>query len=191
MKRFAVLVFALAGCGSPCPQPFFDGDGNDEAWRTMLDGEARARADDSKAIQVFFPADGAVISASGAPPKFYWTTPLSASRDPAAPRGILANRSPSWLSRAGGWVYSSAWAHRPPVTGPVHFLRIAVPNRACPLEVLTTRNEWTPNEAAWALLKTFTTRTLTFDSFSAYLQENRITEGPFHFSKPLNLTVAK
>jgi hypothetical protein len=95
------------------------------------------------------------------------------------------------LARASELLYSSAWAHLPPVTGPIHWLRLTSSTQACPLEVLTTRSEWTPNEAAWATLKTFTTGTVKLDAFSAYLQDNRISEGEYHFSKPLSLTITK
>ena len=193
MKSLLALVCAavLAGCGGKCPPPYYDGAGSDEAWRTMQDGEAHARADDANAVHLFFPTEAVVISATGTPPTFNWTTPLTASRE-TLPRGdAIASRESSWSSSVGGWIYGSAWAHLPPITGPTHFLRITVPRQTCPLEVLTTRTEWTPNEAAWAALKTFTTGTLTFDVFSAYLQENRITEGPYHFTRPLSFTVAK
>ena len=117
--------------GTPCPpEPFYDGKGTDEAWRTMLDAEARATKDDAKAVTLIFPADAEKIP-TATKPKLTWTSPLVAtSRVPARKR--------SMLSRVGDLVYGSAWAHLPPVTGPVHLLRISVPKRSCPIEVLTT-----------------------------------------------------
>ena len=94
------------------------------------------------------------------------------------------------LSRLSQLMYSSAWAHLPPVTGPVHLLRITVPKQTCPIEVLTTRTEWIPSSDAWAQLKDTGAQSLKLDVFSAYLQENRISEGPFHFARPLTFTVA-
>ena len=193
MKLFlaiSALALLLGGCGSPCPEPYYDGAASDEAWRTMQDGEARATVNDAKAVKLSFPVEGEKLSAAGQVPLFKWTTPLMASLT-VPPRTASSVRPASVLSRVGGWFYSSAWAHLPPVTAPLHLLRIKVPNRACPLEVLTTRTEWTPTTAAWADLKTFTSGTLTLDVFSAYLTENHITEGEFHLSKPVSFTVTK
>ncbi len=175
---------ALAGCGgNKCPEPFFDGKGSDEAWRTMQDAEARAKGDDAKAVTLFFPVDAQKIS-TAMTPKFHWSTPLTAS---AAPR---PDRTRSTFSRLSAQLYGSAWAHLPPVTGPVHLLRITAPGRSCPIEVLTTLREWTPSTAAWSQLQETMGQTLTFDVFSAYLQENRISEGPFHFMTPKTFSVA-
>lgn len=184
-----LALAAVSSCGSKCPEPSYFGAASDEAWRTMQDGEGRAKADDAKAVQLTFPTPGAAISGAGAPPTFLWTTPLTASRDRIVPRGLLSQRAPSWPERVSGWLYSSAWAHLPPVTGPIHWLRITVPGRACPLETVTTLNEWTPNDAAWKDLKAQTKGTLSFDVLSAYLQQNRISEGPYHFTRPLTFTV--
>ena len=108
------LVLALIGCGSNCPDPFYDGAASDEAWRTMQDAEVRAVANDAKAVHLFFPTEGEKLNGAGAAPTFKWTSPLIASRlTPPGPR------QQSMLSRVSGWIYSTAWAHLPPVTGPV------------------------------------------------------------------------
>ena len=179
-----LLTVALAGCGgNTCPEPFYDGKGTDEAWRTMKDAEARAKKDDAKAVTLFRPAAGEQLPAASVP-TFNWSTPLTASAI-ALPAG-----RPSILSRLGALVYSSAWAHLPPVTGPLHLLRITVPERACPIELVTTRVEWIPSTTAWSQLKDTGNQPLRLDVFSAYLQENRITEGPFHFTTPVTFSVA-
>ena len=183
MKLIPVLLILAACGGATCPEPFYDGKGSDESWRTMLDGEARATKDDSKAVTFFLPTEGQQLPKDN-PPTFNWSTPLMASsiRLPAC--------SPSMLSRLSELVYASAWAHLPPVTGPVHLLRITVPKRTCPIEVLTTRIEWIPSTEAWTQLKGTAGATLSMDVYSAYLQENRISEGPYHLTAPVKFSVA-
>ncbi len=184
----ALLALALTACGTPpsCPDPFYDGKGSDEAWRTMQDGEARATKDDSKAVTLFYPTEGEKIP-NAMSPTFKWSTPLTASLLPLPARPY---RSPSMLSRLSELVYSSAWAHLPPVTGPLHLLRISVPNQSCPIELVTTKVEWIPTAEAWTKLKATAGKTLTLDVYSAYVVENRISEGPFHLTQTLTFSVA-
>lgn len=188
--RFSILLASsllLTACsgGSPCPEPLYDGKASDEAWRTMLDGESRATKNDAKVVTFSLPTEGMQLP-NAMPATFKWTTPLTASLTPA-PAG--PSRRASMLSRLGELVYSSAWAHLPPVTGPLHLIRITgVPNRTCPVEVVTTKTEWTPSAETWTLLKGGAT--LKMDVFSAYLQENRIAEGPYHFTNLQTFSVA-
>lgn len=189
MHRALIAVAAgalLVGCGGKtCPEPYYDGVAHDEALRAMVDAASRAVADELKAAKFSFPTDGEKLNAAGAAPTFTWTSTLVASGARPSPQRR------SSLARIGEWLYPSAWAHGPPVTGQAHYLRITVPNRMCPLEVITTKTTWIPSDAAWNELKTFTSGTLTLDAFSAYLTNNRITEGPYRLSKPLSITVAK
>lgn len=180
----ALTVAVLTACPGPtCPEPFYDGKASDEAWRTLADGEARAKQDDAKAVKLFAPTEGASFSGASAP-TFNWTTPLTAAaRSPA--------QRPAILSQLGALLYGTAWAHLPPVTGPAHLLRISVPGRTCAIEVVTTKNEWIPNTGAWTQLQGTAGQSLSLDVYSAYLQENRISEGPFHFTKPLKFAVSK
>ena len=78
--KFLPVLLLLAACsgGSTCPEPFYDGKGSDEAWRTMLDGESRATKDDTKAVTFFLPTDGQQLPKDN-PPTFKWSTPLTAS----------------------------------------------------------------------------------------------------------------
>jgi hypothetical protein len=183
----SLTLMALLGCGTKCPEPYYDGSASDEAWRTMQDGEARATVDDSKAVKLFFPLEGAQLSGGGAAVTFKWSSPLTAARERSAPTPMHA----STLSRLGELFYSSAWAHLPPVTGAIHWLQLTAPKQTCRMEVLTTRNEWIPNEAAWAQLKTFTAGPVSLDVFSAYLQETRISEGEYHLSKPVGFSIGQ
>lgn len=174
----------LTGCGgATCPEPFYDGKGSDESWRTLKDGEARATRNDAKAVTLFVPLEGQKL-APAAPATFTWTTPLTASLRRLPPQSL------SRFSVLSGLVYGSAWAHLPPVTGPLHLLRITAPGRTCPIEVVTSKTEWIPSAEAWAQLKDTGAQTLTLDVFSAYLQENRISEGPFHRTRPITFSVA-
>lgn len=183
MKLLLCLLTLTACSGSTCPEPFYDGKASDEVGRTMRDGEARATKDDGKAVTMFLPIEGQKIP-TATPPTFKWSSPLSASTT------RLPEARPSMLSRLGELVYSSAWAHLPPVTGPVHWLRITVPRRTCPIEVVTSRVEWIPSTEGWTQLKDTGGQVLSLDVFSAYLQENRISEGEFHFSRPLTFSLA-
>ncbi len=182
LASLSLVVLCACGSAPTCPEPFYDGKGSDESWRSMQDGEARATKDDTKAVTLFAPTANQSFP-SATPFKLTWSTPLTASLDrPARAR-------PSTLSQLGNFIYSSAWAHLPPVTGPLHLLRISDGTNACPIEVVTTRLEWTPNDAAWAKLKEKAGKKLTLDVYSAYLLENRISEGPFHLTKPVGFTV--
>ena len=118
--------------------------------------------------------------------------PLSASRE-TRPRGRLAARERSLLSTVGELLIPSAWAHLPPVNGPIYWVRITVPQRACKIELLTTKTSWTPPADAWALLTgtDVVNKPLSVDAFSTYMQDNRVTVGPYHLSKALTFTVAK
>lgn len=184
MLHRALLVtvsLALAACQPKCPEPQYEGKASDEAWLTMIDGEDRATADAMKGPQLGT-ADGAALPASPAP-TFQWSSTLISS----APRRVPAP-SPRPSHPLRGLFISEAWAHLPPVTGAIFWFKIAVPGEACPVEVLSTRTEYTPTEGIWATLKKGTgPRTIT--GISAYLTDNRITEGPFKMPSPVTFTV--
>lgn len=183
MRALVAAALLLAACspGATCPEPYYDGKGSDEAWRALQDGESRAKTDDAKAVAFSVPAVGMKLPTDVAP-KFVWTSALMAGAPlPPPTRGMLAVVS--------DLVYSSAWAHLPPVTGPAHWFRITVPNKTCGIELMTTRSEWTPSAEAWAALKDTKGATLSMDVFSAYLQDNRISEGPYHLTKPVTFSV--
>ncbi len=86
-------------------------------------------------------------------------------------------------------VVPRAHAHLPPVTGDIYLLEVDVPGRTCPVAALTTA-ELSVSFATsdWEIIAAGggdrTARLL-----SAYLVDNRVTEGPF-VAAPLPFTIA-
>jgi hypothetical protein len=177
----AAVSFTLAACGATCPEPQYDGKASDEAYKTLVDGEARATVDDAKAATLQL-TDGMSFPAATVP-TFYWTSSLTAS---AAPPPVKPAPAP-WYRDL---FISSAWAHLPPVTGAIFWLKITVPGQQCPVELLSTRTQWTPTAEVWATLSKGT-GARKIDSRSAYLIENRISEGEFKPSSAVTFTVSQ
>ena len=175
------VAFVVAACGPKCPEPQYEGRASDEAWLTMIDAEARATADDMKA-PVLQLTEGMQLPASPVP-TFRWTSTLASSTPSFGPR--TPKPSPWWR----GLLISEAHAHLPPVTGVIYWFKIAVPGEKCPVELLSTRTEWTPTEEIWTKLRSGRgARSITAQS--AYLTENRITEGPFKTPAAVTFTVS-
>ncbi|MBK7861439.1 MAG: hypothetical protein IPJ65_23050 [Archangiaceae bacterium] len=173
------LVFTA--CSSKCPEPQYEGKASDEAYLTMVDAESRATADDAKAPRLDL-AEGATLPKSPVP-TLRWSSTLTAKAAPPQPR------SPPAVPWYRGLVYSEAWAHLPPVTGSIFWFKFAVPGEQCPVEMISTRNEWTPPADVWAKL-TAGTGARQVTAQSAYLTENRITEGPYRTSGALSFSIS-
>jgi hypothetical protein len=177
----AVVVPTLFACPSRCPDPQYEGKASDEAYLTMVDAESRATADAMMAPQLQL-TDGMQFPMNPVP-TWFWTSTLTASVDRPLPQPAPQHRP--WYR---GLILSEAWAHLPPVTGAIFWFKIAVPGQQCPVELLSTRNEWTPTTDIWTTLSKGTgARTITAQS--AYLTENRITEGPYKMPSPVTFTV--
>lgn len=189
MRRTTLLcptLLALA-CGSaPCPEPSYQGAGSDEAWLSLLDAEAKATVDPAKSVAFTTPKDGATLGTAEAP-VFAWSSSLVASRG-ALPAPAFT--PPSAWERARALLLPSAWAHLPPVTGPIFFVRIRVPGRSCPVELISTLKSWQLGEEAFGILKGSAGKELTVEALSAYLVQNRVTEGPFKVATPVRFKVA-
>lgn len=194
----AVIVTALpalvAGCGGEdCStiEPAYVGDASDEAWRVLLDG--RADAESSGDVPVFTaPAADSALPA-GTSPTFTWESPLrlaSASMPTVAP---ARRRAPGLLeapfSAVSALVFPRAHAHLPPVTGDIYLLEVDVPGRTCPVAGLTTADlSFTFATSDWeAIAADGGARTARL--LSAFLVDNRVTEGPF-VAAPLTFTIA-
>ena len=178
----ALLSFGLWHCGdddpSECPEPAYGGDATDEAWRTMVDGDDRAIVGDEHAPALTEPAEAAEVSAAGTSLRIVWASPIArARRVPRGPRRAVP--APAWPAGLGSLLEGTAWAHLPPVTGDIYWLRLTVPGRVCPLEAVTTQLEWVVSGDAWQDVRAAVGQTVTIDLTSAYLNENRITEGPY------------
>jgi hypothetical protein len=193
------MAACLAGCGSPdCStvEPSYLGDASDEAWRVLLDQRASA-ATGGDAPVFTAPAAGSAHSPDVAP-AFSWDSSLRlAMQAPAetrqtthmatAPvgRGLLN----TVLTTLSGLVIPSAHAHLPPVTGDIYLLKINIPKQTYPITTLTT-TELTVTFAddAWdAIAAGGGERTARL--MSAYLVDNRVTEGPF-VAAPLSFSIA-
>ncbi len=187
--RWVVVPLALLpiACGQKCPEPQYEGRASDEAHLTMVDAESRATADADKAPK--FTLTDATELPSASLPTFRWSSSIASQR-PLSPRrgeGQGEGRKAPWWR---GLLISEAYAHLPPVTGVIFWLRFTVPGEQCPVEVLTTKTDYTPTQEVWTKLKSGTgARSLTGQS--AYLTENRITEGPFKTPGPVTFTVSK
>lgn len=186
----ALLLFTAA-CGKDeeepkCGAPLYGGSATDEAWMTMVDAQKKS-ADSSRAVTVTWPHEGEYHSLNNPPPAITWTSPLRASLVRDTP-GKLAQASPqrsrgvlSWL---GELLIPTAEAHLPPYTGDIYWVQISVPGRECPVEMLTSELSWQLDADTWSPLSEPTTQGLSLQITSAYLQENRLKEGPFKMAQP-------
>lgn len=192
MKRFfVVVVFGLgstitctqtsdtsSGGGSSsgqaaAPEPIYAGDTTDEAWLEMWDQQRNATDSTTQAATLVTPAENQTLSAQN-PPTFEWTSPLAMRGAPSATHrhAMLAPRA-SW-----SWV-STAWAHGDPVTGAVHWLRFTLPG-GNQVHVFTTELAWTPTVAQWQPFAAAGNADIRLEVTSAYMNQNRVAQGPFH-----------
>jgi hypothetical protein len=173
----------------PCGEPYYGGRASDEAWRSMLDGERLTTVNDAQSPTFTQPSEGQTYSASGTLPRFEWTPPVRTTR--RAPRAASAralasgHRAPprSLWQRVKELFVGTAWAHLPPVTGDVYFLRFRVAGRTCPVSLLTTETFWQVPDDAWTALGGGGAEPVRIEITRAYLRDNRITEGPFRPSQ--------
>ena len=188
------VMLSATACGpTQCPEPFYGGNATDEVWVVLSDAKGRANLDDAQSLQVKSPARDATISAAGTKPDFTWSSSLSASREPV-PAGLWSKPAYAQAtSRIATWLSDTLLAHEAPVTGAMHWLRFTTLQSSCPaVEVVTSTNQWTPNDTAWAQLKTAATgKTVTIEAISAYVTENRITEGPFRPTHCVSFTLGQ
>lgn len=167
-----------------CGDPAYDGSASDEAWLTMIDGEAIVKLGDARAPVIESPAEGATLSLSGPPIELRWTSSLSAAlsprRSPRTPAERVEAGTLTRLTRAASGLFvSTAFAHLPPVTGDIYDLKLSIPGRTCPIEILTTELDYPLSASQWAALGASGAGTITLEITSAFLRENRITEGPY------------
>lgn len=175
------VLCGLGACSNKCPEPVYEGKASDEAYLSVLDAESRAQVDPSKAAVFSAPTVGQHF-ASAEPPTLRWSSALMARR---APPPLQQPTQPR--PGAFDWLYASAWAHLAPVNGAIYWLRFSLNGEQCPaLAVLTTRTEYTATIAAWAPLAG---HSVSLTGLSAYLVENRITEGPFTPAESVSFTV--
>jgi hypothetical protein len=169
MTKWLLPLLALSACSpavDPCGDPFYGTGATDEAWQAMVDADGRAVVDDSKSAAI-------TQTPTEANRTIKWTTPLTAKVLRSPSRGVLATLR--------SWVISDAYAHLPPITGPVHVLKIRVSGETCPIRVVTTQTEWPVKDEAWPKIKDHSP---CAEITSAYLNQNRVSEGPYKQREP-------
>jgi hypothetical protein len=185
----AALSLATSACdsSSECGEPLYAGKGSDEVWHALVDVKQRP-ADSSQAVTVVSPSEGELYATDAAPPLWQWTSPLRASLD--RPRtGTLALAAPHRSSRSftawlGELLVPTAHAHLPPYTGDIYWVEVSTPGSKCPVaQVLTTDLSWQLDANTWTELGK-SGQSFSVQVTSAYLQENRVTEGPYTLATP-------
>ncbi|MBX7100700.1 MAG: hypothetical protein K1X89_23505 [Myxococcaceae bacterium] len=186
-----VTLLLVSACGGgTCPEPRYGGKATDEAWRSLVDAEARATVDAAKAPGFSVPMPDQAFPAASAP-TFTWASTLVVRPEtPGVHRYAAAPPPRSAWQHLSDLVVPSAWAHLAPITGPVHLLRVAVPGRTCPVELVTTQTTWALAADEWKVLTDAKGKTFTLSAVSAYLEQNRVTEGPYRPASTLNFTVS-
>lgn len=177
-----VVVFssAGAGCVDDCNavEPAYAGAATDEVWRVMLD--ARANAEESTDVEVVVPAAGDEVKQGDDPPAFAWDSTLVAAVElPRFPDARAhRRRARGLLDDVSALLFPAALAHQPPITSDVYFLEIDVPGRTCPVAALTTLESMIFADDDWDVV-TSAPGERTLHLLSAFVTENRVTEGPF------------
>ncbi len=194
---FAACSVVVVGGASACvdegdcnaSEPEFAGAATDEVWRVMLD--ARASADETTDVEILVPAAGDEVKKGDDPPAFTWDSALVASLE--LPRFNDAQgrkkRQRGLFDELSSVVFPTALAHQPPITSDVYFLEIDVPGRTCPVAAVTTLESMIFATDDWdEVTKEPGERTLNI--LSAFLTENRVTEGPYT-AKPVAFSVVE
>jgi hypothetical protein len=179
---FACALAAL-GCGAnPCDlEPAYGGDATDEVWHVLDDAKDDAKEGDD-AADIERPTAGQAFQASDGPPTFSWTSALKLALAPAHPPQLRRARSgvDALVDSLANALVPRAFAHEPPITCDAYLVDVTVPGQQCPVQAVTTELEATLDDAAWEIVGAAKGQ----DGFSivvtsAYLESNRITEGPF------------
>jgi len=186
----AALLLTLVACesGSECGEPLYAANATDEAWHGLEDALKRA-PDSSRAVTLLSPSEGQVYTGADAAPLWEWSSPLSSVLEQDGAKGRLALRARprperSVLSWVGELLVPTAHAHLPPYTGDLYLVEVSVPGRTCPVRVLTSELAWQLDTASWNTLREAAGNALTVQVTSAYLEQNRVTEGPFRMATP-------
>ncbi|PTL83281.1 hypothetical protein [Vitiosangium sp. GDMCC 1.1324] len=188
----ATLALATSACTSEtteeCAEPLYAGKATDEAWHAMVDVKSKP-IDSSRAVNLLSPTSGEVYPADATPPAWEWTSPLRASlmRPQQGALALEAAPRPSrsltaWL---GDLFIPTAHAHLPPYTGDLYWVEVSTPGSTCPVvQVLTSELSWQLDANTWAELGKNAGKDLTVQVMSAYLVQNRVTEGPYRLDPP-------
>jgi len=200
----AAALVAIAGCtgssGGDQPDPRCDetivpyqGKATDEACKTMLSAEDAGQimiGPAGGAYPVFtHPTNGETLAAASigtALDVTYASTLGGMGLRPHRPRPV-----PMWQRVLDAVSpVSVAWAHLPPITGPLYMVRLYnLSGRTSPFLLFTTRLDALVTGSNLAFVKATTTTSVRVQITGAYLTENVIlnppTDGPFRPNKDL------
>jgi hypothetical protein len=186
----AALLLTLVGCDSEpeCGEPLYAANATDEAWHGLVDALKKA-PDTSRAVTLLSPTEGQVYTGADAAPRWEWSEPSSSVLEQGGTKGMLALQarprpSRSVLSWVGELLVPTAHAHLPPYTGDLYLVEVSIPGRTCPVRVLTSELAWQLDTESWDTLREAAGKDLTVQVTSAYLSQNRVTEGPFRMATP-------
>ena len=195
-----VALLALSACEgtdevplvTPCGEPLYAGGATDEAWRTMEDAKNQPQ-DSSRAVTLTSPEPGQSYFTDQAAPLWRWTSPLRASLEHPVPpmREVRPRESKrSVLAWLGNLVLPTAEAHLPPYTGDLYWVKVYAAGRECPIaQVLTSELQWQLDGGSWQTVKDAAGKELSVQVVSAYLVQNRITEGPYTMGSTVPFTM--
>ncbi|WP_254380198.1 hypothetical protein [Corallococcus exiguus] len=198
----AVALLALSACNgddtepqaTECEEPLYAGGATDEAWRTLVDARNQPQ-DSSRAVTLTSPESQQEYWTDQSAPLWQWTSPLRASLErPGRTSPLLEGRpresKRSVLAWLGNLVLPTAEAHLPPYTGDLYWVKVHVAGRECPIvQVLTSELQWQLDDGSWQTVKDSAGKALSVQVVSAYLVQNRITEGPYTLGTPVPFTM--
>ncbi|HYO55951.1 hypothetical protein [Archangium sp.] len=187
----AALALATSACGKDadtCGEPLHAGKSTDEAWRALVDVKQRP-LDSSRAVNLLSPSEGEMYPAGANPPTWEWSSPLRASLQRPGPGALALEAAPRPSRSFTDWLEDllvpTAHAHLPPYTGDLYWVEISAPGSECPVaQVLTSELSWQLDAETWAALGKHAGQDLTLQVTSAYLVQNRVTEGPYRLATP-------
>lgn len=186
----AALALATSACDpdtTDCGEPLYAGKSTDEAWRALVDVKQRP-LDASRAVNLLSPSEGEVYPAGATPPTWEWSSPLRASLQRPGQGALAVQAAPrssrSFTAWLGDLLVPTAHAHLPPYTGDLYWVEISA-GGACPVaQVVTSELSWQMDATTWAELGKHAGKDLTVQVMSAYLVQNRVTEGPYRLAEP-------
>ncbi len=186
----AALALATSACepdSADCGEPIYAGRSTDEAWRALVDVKQQP-LDSSRAVELLSPTENQQYLPDDNPPLWEWNSPLRASLQRTG-QGMLALQAAPRPSRSftawlGELLVPTAHAHLPPYTGDIYWLEISAGGKCPVAQVLTSELSWQMDGTTWAELGKHAGKDLTVQVMSAYLVQNRVTEGPFRLAEP-------
>jgi hypothetical protein len=189
MRTLFIALLFVTGCGPSAVEPEFNGCATDEHWRTFDDQNPKAVVSDAMAPAFALPAAGATI-AFNRRIKLAWSRSPS---DPGQPDGDVPHparapyaASPDCVSccenfNTGGL----ATFHLPPISGELFDLQLSSGGKLAH-RVLTTLQEWVPEDKLWA---TWRGKQISVKIFRLTVLKNDLKAGPYTPSKPLEFTI--